>query len=117
MILKPTPTSLRPYDSFEAKEFNALVVRVRGLDSGMVLPDVHQSVDVLAVHIPDPANILESTDSDTTPIVCEYRFMTELWQPPVLQTSSPEGLAQNLPSDTSYVCTSGRMIQARITLR
>ncbi len=24
MILKPTPTSLRPYDSFEAKEFNAL---------------------------------------------------------------------------------------------
>ncbi|KAI0718172.1 hypothetical protein C8T65DRAFT_639237 [Cerioporus squamosus] len=131
LIVKPTPTSVRPFDSFEAHEFNALVVRVRDARTGQerdnmqrnaagaedsIFPVVHQSVDVLAVHVPDPARILESDSPDTTPVVCEYRFMTELWQPPVLQGSTPEGLAQNFSPDTSYLCASGRMIRARITL-
>ena len=121
LVVKPTPTGRRPFDSFEAQEFNALVVRQRGGQErdteSSVLPDIHQSVDVLAVQIPNVDRVLQSEDPDTTPVVCDYVFMSELWQPPVLQASTPEDLAREFRADTSFLCTSGRIFHARITLR
>lgn len=82
----------------------------------LVFPGANQSVDVVEVHILHLERIPDSRRTHTTPIICEYKFMSQLWYPAVLQAMNPRDLAQALGPRSSYVCPSGRTVQARVTL-